>query len=72
MKLTKRDPFSGKENTVDLPITQEQLDQYYRGGKLIQHAFPQLNADQREFILTGIPPGKWDAYLGPEEDDNIS
>jgi hypothetical protein len=27
---------------------------------LIQDAFPDLTADQREFIMTGITPEEWD------------
>lgn len=59
MKITKRDPFSGKTNTMDLDITQEQLNRWH-GGELIQDVFTQLNADQREFLMTGIMPYSWD------------
>jgi hypothetical protein len=29
-------------------------------GALIQEAFPYLNADEREFIMTGTPPHIWE------------
>jgi len=28
----------------------------WRDGELIQNVFPQLSADQREMLMTGIPP----------------
>ena len=40
----------------------------WRGGDLIQNAFPELTADQREQLLTGIHSKCWDAMMGPEED----
>ena len=40
----------------------------YDAGKLIQDAFPFLNADQREFLLTGLTPEAWNELFGDEED----
>lgn len=31
----------------------------YKNGALIQEAFPYLNDDQREFIMSGLTPEKW-------------
>ena len=31
-------------------------------GQLIQNAFPYLDSDQREMLLTGITPEMWDNY----------
>jgi len=59
MKITRIDPFTKKENTMELDITQDQLDAW-QNGTLIQDAFPELNADQREFIMTGITAESWD------------
>jgi hypothetical protein len=63
MKIKKRSPFSGKVHVMDLPITQIQIDRYQE-GELIQNAFPNLTAGQREFILTGITPEEWEATFG--------
>jgi len=60
MLITRTSAFSGKTRTLDLPITQEQLDKWKR-GMLIQDAMPSLTADDREFIKTGITPEEWDA-----------
>lgn len=41
----------------------------YNNGVLIQDAFPNMTADEREFILTGICPECWDSMGGDEDDD---
>ena len=41
--------------------------QRWLGGQLIQHAFPELSADQREFLMTGITPEKWDVMFKERE-----
>ena len=43
----------------ELPITQEQFDNW-NNGMLIQEAFPNLNADDREFLITGLSPEEWE------------
>jgi hypothetical protein len=43
---------------MDIPVTQEQLDNW-NNGMLIQNAMPNLSADQREFIKTGMIPDEW-------------
>jgi hypothetical protein len=35
----------------------------YNNGALIQNAFPRLNADEREFIKTGITAQEWDSLF---------
>lgn len=63
MLVTRVSTFSHKSNTMDLPITQEQMD-HYNSGALIQNAFPNLSADEREFIMTGITPQEWEDAFG--------
>lgn len=41
----------------------------WQTGVLIQDAMPELNADQREFFLTGICPPCWD-ILFPESEES--
>ena len=68
MKVTRVSLVSGLTSSMDLPVTQEQLDEVNSpSGRLIQHIFPELTADQREFILTGITPEEWDELYGEEE-----
>jgi len=48
---------------MDLSITQAEFikgQMARENGALIQDAFPQLSADEREFIMTGTPPAVWD------------
>ena len=56
--------ISGQVNTMALPITVDQLENYYLEGMLLQDAFPNLSADEREFIKTGITPKEWDGLFG--------
>jgi hypothetical protein len=44
---------------MDLDITPEQVAAY-EAGALLQNAFPQLSADEREFYKTGITAESWD------------
>ena len=72
MLITRKSSFSGKEHTLDIPVTQEQINQW-RAGMLIQRAMPNLTPDEREFIMTGITKEEWDAKFPPEGADfNIS
>lgn len=50
--------YSGKTRTKDLPITQAQLDRWDK-GELIQNVFPNLSADDREFLITGMTEEEW-------------
>lgn len=63
MKITRTSPFSGKTNTREIPVTQEQIDAW-RGGVLIQDAMPNLSADDREFLMTGTTPEEWKELFG--------
>ena len=69
MKITKKSMFSGMEHTMDLPVTMEQLARF-QNGVSVQIAFPDLDAAQREFILTGVTAEEWDAEMGEEPDDS--
>jgi hypothetical protein len=55
--------LSGKTRTLQIPVTQEQLDAW-NSGMLAQHAMPHLSEDEREFIMTGITADEWDNAFG--------
>lgn len=59
MQITRTSPFSGKTVTKEIPVTQQQLDNW-RNGMLIQNAMPNISPDDREFIMTGITSEEWD------------
>ena len=66
MKIERKSPFSGKQHTQEIPVTAEQI-RLWEGGMLIQNAMPQLTADQREFVMTGITSSEWTAEFGNAE-----
>lgn len=68
MKVTRTSIVSGKTRTLDLPVTEEQIDNYLIKGMLIQEAFPNLTPDQREFIMTGITDEEWNETFKDDED----
>ncbi len=59
MIITRKSPISKLENSMDLDITEEQI-QKWQQGELIQNAFPNLTASEREFIKTGITDLEWE------------
>ena len=65
MKITKTSIFTGDENTMDIPVTEEQLKDWENGG-LIQDVMPNLTASQREFLMTGCTPEEWDKNFSEE------
>ena len=62
--------FTGIERTLDLPITEAQIAQWQAGG-LIQNVMPELSADEREFVMTGVTAQEWSTEFGDENDDQI-
>ncbi len=67
MLFSKVSMFSGKTNHRELPITEEDYKLWKESHQLIQHFFPQLSSDDREFLMTGTTPEEWDEYMGDEE-----
>lgn len=67
MKITRTSNYSGIKRTLDLPVTQEQIDAW-EAGALIQNAMPSLSPDDREFLKTGITPDEWNEMF-PKEDE---
>ena len=73
VKFTKVSSLSGKEHTREIGIDEQEFNKAYlqfTSGVLIQDAFPTLNSDDREFILSGITPEEWDECVGPEREDD--
>jgi len=62
MIIFRIDPFTGKENMMEIEVTREQMEAWEH-GELIQNAMPNLTPDEREFIKTGITPESWDQYI---------
>jgi len=71
VKIVAECDMDGEISSMILPIS---LDQFttcmynWHNGMLIQDAFPMLEADEREFIKTGIHPQKWHEVFGSLDD----
>ena len=59
MIITKTSMLSGNNSSMDIDVSQDQLD-LWQGGSLIQNVMPDLSADEREVIMTGVTAKEWD------------
>ena len=60
MLITKTSMLSGNTSSMDIDVSQDQID-LWQGGSLSQNVMPDLSADEREFIMTGVTPEEWDS-----------
>ncbi len=67
MLIERISRVSGKSHSMEIDITEEQLNRYQKGGEFIQNIAPNLLAEEREFILTGITPDEWKSIFGSED-----
>lgn len=67
MIIKRISPFSSNINAMDIDITEEQYEAWAQ-GKLIQDVMPNITADEREFILTGILKDEWNKLFGEENE----
>jgi len=58
---------TGKPYTVTVPAQGLFL---LNQGVNVQHALPQMSADDREFILHGTGPEGWNQLFGSPDDDS--
>lgn len=64
-RLTTKCLSCKKESIIEVP--QKDYYNWRFSGQLIQEAFPYLNADKREQLLTGYCPTCWDTMFKEEE-----
>jgi hypothetical protein len=55
--------LSGKTRTKTFRVKSKDLYDFFH-GKHVQEAFPYLDDNEREFILTGITEEEWDEAFG--------
>ncbi len=69
MQITNVSQLTGIEHTMELDVTQEQLDEFCSGHprRKVQHIFPNLKSDEREFLMTGITSDEWNKMFPPDE-----
>jgi len=68
MLITRPSMLTGDLHTMDLPVTEEDLQRWKLGGLSVQNAFPHLTPAQREFMLSGSTQEEWDAVFADPED----
>lgn len=64
MKVQRKSVLDGKIYEMDIDITDKEWELYTQNNQLIQHAFPHLSQDEREFLISGITPQKWQEVFG--------
>ena len=72
MQLSMVSNLTGKRHSMDIGISPEEFNEGLTKMKQeisVQCAFPQLDADKREFIVSGITPEEWDSCMGGTDDD---
>ena len=67
MTITKRSALTGVEHTLEVPIAESAYKAWQHSNTPIQIAFSNLNADQREFLITGATPEEWEEAFGEED-----
>jgi hypothetical protein len=69
MLITRKSRLSGVVHTMDIPCTPDQLNLYETGTVLIQNAMPDVPAELREFVISGITPNEWETMFSNLEND---
>jgi hypothetical protein len=69
MLITRKSRLSGVVHTMDIPCTPDQLNLYESGTVLIQNAMPDVPAELREFVISGITPNEWETMFSNLEND---
>ena len=62
IEVVRKSPLTGNVNKMYLDITQELVKEWNAPAqewRLIQDIFPNLNDDEREFIMTGYTVQDW-------------
>jgi hypothetical protein len=66
MKITRVSPMTQQPTTMELDVTEDQMQRFNNREGLIQDIFPNLSASEREFIKTGYTQADWDKMFPPE------
>ena len=66
MKITRTSIVTNMTRTREIDITPEQVLSWVAGAA-IQDAAPHLDADDREFLMTGMTREEWQQSVGAEE-----
>jgi hypothetical protein len=69
LQVTRTSIFTKRRNTMVLPIKAADYIRYRDGGGLVQDIFPDLNAEQREFLMSGATQAEWDNIFDSSDDE---
>jgi len=67
MLVTRTSQLTGKTHTLDLDVTQDQLDRFEMRrftGEYAQNIFSNLGKEGREFLISGITDSEWKNAFG--------
>jgi len=67
LTISRFSPVSLKENTMTMMLDPADLAKWERKEALIQNALPYLTPAEREFLISGVLPGEWDALWSDDE-----
>jgi hypothetical protein len=70
MLIKRKSPFSGKVHIRNLDVSEDEMMDW-KSGTCIQDALVNLNAEDREFVKTGITPEEWDETFSPDEEEAL-
>lgn len=70
MKITRTSMFTGVTRTLELDVTESQIDSW-RKGALIQNAMPHLNKWEREFLISGVTEEEWNNAFPEDDEEDI-
>lgn len=56
--------LTGKPNVRRISATPAQMYRWMKGKETVQQIFPELSADDREFLISGLTPEDWKALFG--------
>lgn len=70
MQISKISSFTGKLHCRDIQVTMDQINRW-QNGELIQNVMPDIGADDREFLMTGVTPEEWAEVFGTDEEEEV-
>lgn len=65
-KIVRSGVCSATGETYSVSLTERQVFEWRVCGLFIQNVAPELDADQREFLISGVTPAEWE-QLFPKE-----
>lgn len=66
MLITRTSQLTGKSNTLEINISEEDLDRVnnrFHSGEMIQNIVPHLSGAEREFLMTGATSAEWEELI---------